>query len=87
MKERGGGGVTGSWAMIDWNWGGFRMPESRRYSSSVRMVLRERLAPALSAIVGGVGVDGWMGRMRFGYWRKISKEMGRLMVRESMIEW
>ena len=32
--------------MIDWNWAGLRRPESRRNSSSVRTVLRERLAAA-----------------------------------------
>lgn len=32
--------------MMDWNWAGLRRPESRRNSSSVRMVLRERLAAA-----------------------------------------
>lgn len=37
---------TGSWFMMDWNWAGLRRPESRRYSSSVRMVLRERFAAA-----------------------------------------
>lgn len=70
---------TGSWAMIDWNWAGFRMEESRRYSSSVRMVLRERLVPALSAIFGegkeGGRVEGgrvewdgvWVGGMRAEY--------------------
>lgn len=36
---------------MDESWGGERTPESRRYSSSVRMVLRERLMPALSPIV------------------------------------
>ena len=37
---------TGSWFIMDWNWAGLSKPESRRYSSSVRMVLRERLAAA-----------------------------------------
>lgn len=32
--------------MIDWNCGGLKRPESRRNSSSVRMVLQERLAAA-----------------------------------------
>ena len=40
---------------MDDSWGGERTPESRRYSSSVRMVLRERLMPALSPIL-----EGWM---------------------------
>lgn len=31
---------------MDWNWAGLSRPESRRNSSSVRMVLRERLAAA-----------------------------------------
>ena len=35
---------------MDDSCGGERTPESRRYSSSVRMVLRERLIPALSPI-------------------------------------
>lgn len=37
---------TGSWDMMDWNCAGFKRPESRKNSSSVRMVLRERLAAA-----------------------------------------
>ena len=41
---------TGNCAMIEPNCAGLTMPESRRYSSSVRMVLRERVAEALSAI-------------------------------------
>ena len=45
---------TGSWAIMDWNWGGLTTPESRRNSSSVRMVERERLMPALSAMVAVV---------------------------------
>lgn len=32
--------------MMDWNCGGLKRPESRRNSSSVRMVLQERLAAA-----------------------------------------
>lgn len=32
--------------MMDWNCAGFSRPESRRYSSSVRIVLRERFAAA-----------------------------------------
>lgn len=40
---------------MDDSWGGERTPESRRYSSSVRMVLRERLMPALSPML-----EGWM---------------------------
>ena len=32
--------------MMDWNWAGLRRPESRRNSSSVRMVLRDRFAAA-----------------------------------------
>ena len=36
---------------MDWNCGGLTTPESRRYSSSVRIVERERLIPALSAMV------------------------------------
>jgi Zn-dependent metalloprotease len=43
--------LTGSWAMMDCSWGGERMPASRRYSSSVRMVLRERLTWAASGIL------------------------------------
>ena len=37
---------TGNWDMMDWNCAGFKRPESRRNSSSVRMVPRERLAAA-----------------------------------------
>ena len=43
--------LTGNCAMMDWNCGGARTPESRRYSSSVRTLLRERLMPALSPIL------------------------------------
>ena len=46
---------TGNWDMMDWNWAGFKRPESRRNSSSVRMVLRERLAAAGSTPI--VAVD------------------------------
>ena len=48
LMEGGGGGAgrTGSWDMMDWNCAGFRRPESRRNSSSVRMVLQERFAAA-----------------------------------------
>ena len=54
--KRGAKGVfTGSWAIIDWNCGGLTTPESRRYSSSVRMVERDRLMPALSPMVARVG--------------------------------
>ncbi len=49
--DRMGGMGTGNCAMMDWNWAGARIEESRRYSSSVRMVERERVADALSAIV------------------------------------
>ena len=37
---------------MELNWGGLIRPESRRYSSSARMVLRERLAAAMSGILG-----------------------------------
>ncbi len=48
--------------MMDWNWGGDIRPESARYWSSVRIVLRERLAAAMSGILGGFwGVMGWEG--------------------------
>ena len=50
-------GLTGSWAKMELNCAGFSTPESRRYSSSVRMVERERLMPALSPIVQ------WRGRV------------------------
>ena len=50
---------------MDDSWGGERTPESRRYSSSVRMVLRERLIPALSPIVRNAsrssGLANWTG--------------------------
>ena len=46
--------LTGSWAIIDWNCGGLTTPESRRYSSSVRTVFKERLMPALSPILVNV---------------------------------
>ena len=42
--------LTGSWARIELNCGGLIRPESRRYSSSVRMVLRDLLAAAISGI-------------------------------------
>ena len=45
------GRFTGSWASMELNCGGLMRPESRRYSSSVRMVLRERLAAAISGIL------------------------------------
>ena len=37
--------------MMDWNCGGESTPESRRYSSSVRQVERERLIAAVSGIL------------------------------------
>ena len=43
---------TGNCAMMDWNCGGERTPESRRYSSSVRQVERERLIAAVSGMFG-----------------------------------
>jgi hypothetical protein len=49
-------GHTGSWAMIDWNWGGERTLEAWRNSSSVRMVEMERLIDAGSGIL--VDLDG-----------------------------
>ena len=36
---------------MELNWGGVSTPESRRYSSSVRTVFKERFTAALSAIV------------------------------------
>lgn len=42
---------TGNCALILCHRGGLTTSESRRYSSSVRMVFRERLIPALSAIL------------------------------------
>lgn len=43
--------LTGSWAWMDWSCGWERIPASRRYSSSVRMLLRERLTCAVSGIL------------------------------------
>lgn len=43
--------------MMDWNWAGFSRPESRRNSSSVRMVLRERFAAAGSTPMFDEEVD------------------------------
>lgn len=40
------GMCTGSCDMMDWNCSGLKRPESRRNSSSVRMVLQERFAAA-----------------------------------------
>ena len=58
---------TGSWDMMDWNCAGFKRPESRKNSSSVRMVLRERLAAAGSMpmvlLVSGGDWVGDKGRM------------------------
>ena len=53
---------TGSCDMMDWNCAGFKRPESRRNSSSVRMVPRERLAAAGSTpiVVIDLWMDGWM---------------------------
>lgn len=39
---------------MELNCGGLMRPESRRYSSSVRIVLRERLAAAMSGIFRGL---------------------------------
>ena len=56
-KREGQGAVrTGNWDMMDWNWAGFKRPESRRNSSSVRMVPRERLAAAGSMPIVDVDV-------------------------------
>lgn len=54
------GGVrhTGNCAMMDWNCGGESTPESRRYSSSVRQVERERLIAAVSGMLeDDIGVE------------------------------
>ncbi len=68
-SKGGGGRGTGNCAMMDWNWAGARIEESRRYSSSVRMVERERVADALSVIVfWGWGEEGGM---RGGYGRGV----------------
>ncbi len=74
--------------MMDWNWAGLSRPESRRNSSSVRMVLSERLAAAGSMpilMLDSLGVMfavwercmylSWMGvvTMLFGVWCMIAK--------------
>lgn len=56
--------------MMDWNCSGWSMPESRRYSSSVRMVLSERFAaagsPPIFIYISGLGC---------GYRREKEKEI------------
>ena len=49
--------------MIELNWGGLIRPESRRYSSSVRIVLKERFAAATSGIL----FDDFVGK-RLVWW-------------------
>ena len=64
-REEGGEEMhTGNCDMMDWNCAGFKRPESRRNSSSVRMVPRERLAAAGSTpiVVIDLWMDGWIER-------------------------
>ena len=52
---------------MELNWGGVSTPESRRYSNSVRTVLRERFMAALSAIAEREGMNESMDWLKVIY--------------------